>query len=385
MQILHPDLPHIVFLFSDTGGGHRSATEAIIEAIELEFPNQITCEMVDLFRDYAPPPFDMASEIYPPLSRMPKVWGFGYRHTNNMRSTHNIYTVLWPYFRRSIQKLVKEHPGDLIVSVHPLMNTPVLRAMKERKNPFITVVTDLVSTHAAWYDSRSDLIIVPTDIAKERGIRFGVPNEKLKVIGLPVADRFCQEVGEPLDIRKKFGWPQDLPIILLIGGGDGMGPLEKTAIAINEARVDASMVIVTGRNRKLKERLEKFPWKIPVSIYGFVRTLPEFMRASNILVSKAGPGTINEACIAGLPIVLYSKLPGQEDGNVDYVVNEGAGIWAPEPEQVVSAVQMWLKAPELRWQASSACRKIARPNAAREIARVLADRVGISRSKREDN
>ena len=130
MQILQPDLPHIVFLFSDTGGGHRSASEAIIEAIELEFPNQITSEMVDLFRDYAPPPFDMASEIYPPLSRMPKVWGFGYRHTNNLRSTRNINNMVWPYIRRSIHKLVLEHPGDLIVSVHPMMNTPVLRSHK---------------------------------------------------------------------------------------------------------------------------------------------------------------------------------------------------------------------------------------------------------------
>ena len=378
MQILQPDLPHIVFLFSDTGGGHRSASEAIIEAIELEFPNQITSEMVDLFRDYAPPPFDMASEIYPPLSRMPKVWGFGYRHTNNLRSTRNIYNMVWPYIRRSIHKLVQEHPGDLIVSVHPMMNTPVLRSIRERKNPFVTVVTDMVSTHAAWYDSRADLIIVPTEIARQRGIEFGVSPDKLKVIGLPVADRFCRASGESYEIRKKFGWPLDLPVILLVGGGDGMGPLEKTAHAINDTGLKAALIVVAGRNRRLKSRLEKYPWTMPVSIYGFVRAMPDFMRAANVLVTKAGPGTISEACIAGLPIILYSKIPGQEDGNVDYVVNEGAGVWAPEPEQVVAALQIWLNAPELRWQAASHCRRIARPDAAREIARILAARVGVS-------
>jgi 1,2-diacylglycerol 3-beta-galactosyltransferase len=379
MQILQPDLPHIVFLFSDTGGGHRSASEAIIEAIELEFPNQITSEMVDLFRDYAPPPFDLASEIYPPLSRMPKVWGFGYRHTNNLRSTRNIYNMVWPYIRRSIHKLVQEHPGDLIVSVHPMMNTPVLRSIRERKNPFVTVVTDMVSTHAAWYDSRADLIIVPTDIAKQRGIEFGVSPDKLQVIGLPVADRFCRASGESYEIRKKFGWPLDLPVILLVGGGDGMGPLEKTAHAINDAGLNAALIVVAGRNRRLKSRLEKYPWTMPVSIYGFVRAMPDFMRAANVLVTKAGPGTISEACIAGLPIILYSKIPGQEDGNVDYVVNEGAGVWAPEPDQVVAALQTWLNAPELRWQAASQCRRIARPDAARQIARILAARVGVTR------
>ena len=105
--------------------------------------------------------------------------------------------------------------------------------------------------------------------------------------------------------------------------------LEKTAHAINEARLDAALVIITGRNRDLKYRLEQYDWNMPVSIYGFVRNMPDFMQASNVLVTKAGPGTISEACISGLPIILYSKVPGQEDGNVDYVVNEGAGVWAP--------------------------------------------------------
>jgi 1,2-diacylglycerol 3-beta-galactosyltransferase len=252
--------------------------------------------------------------------------------------------------------------------------------LKDRKNPFITIVTDLVSTHAAWYDNRADLIVVPTENARQRGIEFGIPLEKLKVIGLPVADKFCQNGGEANEIRKKFGWPLDLPIILLIGGGDGMGPLEKTAHAINEAGFNAALIIVTGRNRHLKSRLEKYSWTMPVSIYGFVRAMPDFMRAANVLVSKAGPGTISEACIAGLPIILYSKLPGQEDGNVDYVVNEGAGVWAPEPDQVVAALRTWINAPELRWRSASECRRIARPNAAREIARILAERVGVTQA-----
>ncbi len=175
-----------------------------------------------------------------------------------------------------------------------------------------------------------------------------------------MADRFCHVNEDPMDIRKRLGWPLDIPVILLVGGGEGMGPLEKTAHAINEAGLDAALVIIAGRNRELKYRLEQYDWKMPVSIYGFVRTMPEFMQASNVLVTKAGPGTISEACISGLPIILYSKIPGQEDGNVDFVVNEGAGVWAPEPEQVVATLQSWLKAPELRWQAASACRRIAR-------------------------
>ncbi len=74
--------------------------------------------------------------------------------------------------------------------------------------------------------------------------------------------------------------------------------------------------------------------------------MPDFMRASDCLITKAGPGTISEAFIAGLPMILYSYMPGQEDGNIDYVVNEGAGVWAPRPELVVSALRRWLNDPK---------------------------------------
>jgi len=108
-----------------------------------------------------------------------------------------------------------------------------------------------------------------------------------------------------------------------------MGPLERNAEAIAESGLPAALVVVAGRNLKLKQRLEARSWPIPTFIYGFVRNMPDLMSAADILVTKAGPGTITEALNAGLPIILYSRLPGQEEGNVTYVTAEGAGIWAP--------------------------------------------------------
>jgi len=368
---LQPDQPRIVFLFSDTGGGHRSAAEAIIEAIQLEFPNQYTTEMVDIFRQYAPAPFNLAPSVYPPLSRMPDVWKFGYRISDGPKRANMVYNAIWPYVRRSIHRLIHENPCDLIVSVHPLINAPVLRALRKENVPYITVVTDMVSTHAAWYNPRADLVVVPTAAAKERAVKVGVAAEKVLVVGLPVADRFCQPVGDKIALRKQLGWPEDRPVVLLVGGGEGMGPLEQVARAIEKRKPNASLVVITGRNRKLKAALEEHKWGIPTYVYGFVREMPDFMRASSILVSKAGPGTISEAFIAGLPIILYSKMPGQEDGNVTYVVEQGAGIWAPEPNQVADAVCNWIENPQSREKAVENCLRVARPTAAREIARIL--------------
>lgn len=376
------DRPHIVFLFSDTGGGHRSAAQAIIEALELEFPGQTTQEMVDVFREYAPPPLSMAPDIYPPLSRMPRVWGMGYRLSDGPRRTRLLYQILWPYIRWGLQRLIREHRGDLIVSVHQLLNDPMARAIANSKTqiPFATVVTDLVTTHAAWYTNRANLIIVPTSVAYRRAQKLGISADRMQIVGLPVADRFCRPPGGRAEIRARLGWPQNLPVVILVGGGEGMGPLEPTARAINASGLPVHLVIVAGRNRKLKERLEKQPWNIRASIYGFVQEMPDFMRAADILVSKAGPGTISEAFIAGLPVILYSRLPGQEDGNVGYVVDNGAGIWAPRPEAVVEALANWLAHPEQRRKAADACLRLARPRAAREIARLLAAQVGIPHS-----
>ena len=179
-------------------------------------------------------------------------------------------------------------------------------------------------------------------------------------------------------MRQKLGWPQDGLLVLLVGGGEGMGPIEKTAQAIAEARLPLTLVIIAGRNAELKERLEKYPWSMPTRVYGFVHEMPDFMRAADILVTKAGPGTITEALNAGLPMILYSRLPGQEEGNVDYVISEGVGVWAPKTSYIVSALKAWIAHPRQLELAAEACCQAARPEAAREIAHLLARRLGIA-------
>ena len=105
--------------------------------------------------------------------------------------------------------------------------------------------------------------------------------------------------------------------------------------------------------------------------------MPDFMRAADVLVTKAGPGTISEAYNADLPIILFSKLPGQEDGNVTYTVDEGAGIWAPTPQRVVFALRNFVNNPEEREKIVEACRKVARPNSSIDIAHVIGERLGL--------
>lgn len=361
----------ILFLFSDTGGGHRSAAEAIIEALQMQYGNAIRVNMVDIFKEYAPKPLDKLPELYPIMVRIPQAWGIGYYLSNGHRRARLITASAWPMVRRNIRQLVRNNPSDLIVSVHPLANAPVLRALGSHRPPFITVVTDLVTTHALWYHRRADLCIVPTEEARQRAFLCGLRADQVKVIGLPVAQKFCQPPGDKQVIREKLGWPKELPIVLLVGGGEGMGPMDQVARWIDEAPISLALIIVTGRNQKLKSQLERQSWQKPVKVYGFVRQMPDFMQAADILVTKAGPGTITEALNASLPMLLYSRLPGQEDGNVSYIVSQGAGYWTPTNESLLQALQTWIENPNEYQRAVEACRSLSRPNAAKDIATLL--------------
>ncbi|HSM71180.1 MAG TPA: galactosyldiacylglycerol synthase, partial [Anaerolineales bacterium] len=151
-KIQTPKKPHIVFYFSDTGGGHRSAAEAIIEAVDIEYKKRVTTEMVDFFKDYAPRPFNRVGDMYPYMVKAPQLWSASFHATDGRPQARAITATMWPLARHAAKELVKSHPADLIVTVHAFANTFALKALGRNRPPFINVVTDMVTTHALWFD-----------------------------------------------------------------------------------------------------------------------------------------------------------------------------------------------------------------------------------------
>jgi 1,2-diacylglycerol 3-beta-galactosyltransferase len=231
------------------------------------------------------------------------------------------------------------------------------------------VVTDLVSTHKFWYDPKTDRCLVPTQPAYDRGREAGLKPAQLRVTGLPVHPGFAERLKDKAAARAELGWEANLPTILMIGGGEGMGPLYKTARAINDLRLKCQLAIIAGRNQPLKEKLEASAWNQPTHIYPFVTNMPVLMAAADILLSKAGPGTISEACIAGLPVILFDLIPGQEEGNVDFVVQNGAGVFAPTIPEVARTIAAWLaEGPAGLKRRSESAHRLGKPDAVWTIA-----------------
>lgn len=368
--------PHIMFLFSDTGGGHRAAAVAIQEALQAEFPDQVDWEMVDFFKDYAPPPLNNAGPDYSNMAQFPDFWELIFEASNTRTISKLAQLLAWPLVKSGMERLIAEHPCDMIISVHPIINTPILHGYGGNHPPYLTVVTDMITTHEYWYNKASDLIIVPTEDAYERGVKLGIEPERMRIVGLPIKEGYRNPVSKE-EARKKLGLPQDVPLVLMVSGGEGMGPLEETVDAIEQAEIPTGLVIITGNNAALRARLQARQYKFPTSVIGFTSDMPAYMQACDIIVTKAGPGTISEAFVAGLPIILYSKIPGQENGNVDYVVRHQAGVWEPDPRKMAAVLGEWLSDPALLEAFAASSRSLGRPDSSRIIARTAMGMLGL--------
>jgi 1,2-diacylglycerol 3-beta-galactosyltransferase len=374
------DLPvRILLLFSDTGGGHRSAAEALIEAWRAEHPGQVEADMVDVFRDYTPFPFNKTLRTYPFTVRyLCPLYAATFYGSDGRRRAGTLAGASYPYVRRRLRRLLREHPADVIVSVHPLFNHCVNWAMRGlgMQMPYVTVVTDLCSGHASWYYPHVTRLIVPTEEARDRALRFGVSPERLVVHGLPVARKFAKNPYTPEDrpaLRRRLGLRPEGRLVLLIGGGEGMGPIEHFARAIDATlpitEPADQLVVVAGRNAVLRGRLDRQPWRRPFRAEGFVTNMPEWLAAADVLVTKAGPGSITEGLLSGLPLLLMGKVPGQEDGNVAYVTSRGVGAWQPDPVRAAAQLRDWLAPGNPALAAMSRrARALAVPDAASAIA-----------------
>ncbi len=141
--------------------------------------------------------------------------------------------------------------------------------------------------------------------------------------------------------------------------------------AISQARLPVQLLIVTGRNKRLYMHLQRVraSLRVPAKIYGFVQNMPELMRASDAIITKAGPGTICEALACDLPIIISAFVPGQEEGNVTFVTENDVGTLAYDSLELVNMLRLLIKpgSPVLRHQLENA-RRIARPNASFDIA-----------------
>ena len=362
----------ILFLLSDTGGGHRRAAQAIGEAINELYPHEFEITLEDYLRQHSRWPYTQIPKGYAWCinSGLP-LWRLFWSFTSHPIIYKSIISASLPIFRPSMQCRFTTFDPDIVISVHPCANHLGLRLLREAglDCPFVTVVTDMTTFHPVWIEPDVTHCFVSTGIARNRAISYGLPPHKVTICGQPVSPRFIKTTANKQVMRQALGLEPACPVVLLTGGGEGDGRLVEIAWRLAQSAPHLQLLIVTGRNHRLKAHLEALTWPRPAHIYGFVDNMPALMQAADILLTRAGPGTISEALVLGLPLLLYGYIPGQEAGNIDYIQAHGAGVYLTHPAAIVQTVLDWTtsqqhKLTELAHNAA----KLAYPRAAYQIA-----------------
>jgi 1,2-diacylglycerol 3-beta-galactosyltransferase len=342
-----------LFLISDTGGGHRSAANAITAALdEIKEPFGFEHRVEDVAAHCSFPLTQLGWGYSAALRYAPPVYGALYYATNGRRRYRALVRFCEPLYRERLRDLFLDYGPDVIVSVHPLLNHAALRARSDARMdnvPIVTVITDLGKVHESWLMPDADAVVVPAREVYERALTRGISPSRLRLLGQPIHPSFDDVVGTKEELRSQLGLPHDTFVIMLMAGGEGGGKLLPTALALARARLPAHLLVVCGRNEPLRQKLDELSITLstPMTVLGFTSKIPQYFRAADLLVTKAGPGTLAEANAAQLPVVVYDYVPGQERGNVDFVRNNGLGVIALHgAAEVVRAVRMLINQPD---------------------------------------
>ena len=352
-------------------------------------PPSLTCprydvSVVDLWSNHTPWPYNLMPNWYSFLVSNGWMWASLYKGSSNQGTPQMLKAIGTQVARRVHQAFVELKP-DVVVSVHPLMQHVPLRVMHlkglEGKIPFATVVTDYATAHPTWFHKRVNFCCVPTDNVASEARQVGLREDQIRQHGLPIRVAFADaRKMQPRALRRKLGMDLKLPAVLIVGGGEGMGPLMATVEAL-EARLAGGkggkplgqVVVICGRNRKLVGDLQARKWGMPVHPLGFVTNMVEWMRACDCIVTKAGPGTIAESLICGLPLILNNYIPGQEFDNIGQVTDNNVGIFETDPARIADKVAFWFgPGKSEREDMSRRALKLGKPQATFEIVKDLA-------------
>lgn len=371
-------MAHIALLYSDTGGGHRTAAEAIEQAILSRAGGAHRVTLSNSIA-YLPFPFNRSEATYADtMRRAPWLHRLSYHALDGDRRRRLIGAWAMALDGRRVIAFERDTRADVYVSCQPHFNPFVPRALLATGSNarYMHVVTDLRDVHAFHFTPVADLVFVPNEEVRAQAMRHGLIPDRLAVAGYPIQPDFVSRLQAGPETRSALGLAADTPVLLLMGGGEGMGELYATAAELMRSSLRAQLIVVCGRNAALKAALDALEASLPTRVLGFVDNVAELMGASDIVITKAGTGSLCEALAAGLPIIIYDAVPGQEDGNRDYMLDHGAAVFRPTHDGVLAQTADWLADPRARVRAGEASWRVARPDAALEIARAVLAHLG---------
>jgi 1,2-diacylglycerol 3-beta-galactosyltransferase len=359
-----PGQARALFLIARTGGGHEAAAAAVAEALRHAYTGRFAPVVCDpLGGPGSPRLLRWVTGGYGPLIRYaPWLWGLLYRATDSAPAARLLHRAVQALAGRAVSEAVRACQPAVIVSFHPLTGQLAVRAQQAAAPAasVVTVVTDLGRPHATWRWPKADRTVAGC---------------------VPVAAAFRGEPpapGERAALRARLGYGGAAFLIVLTGGAEGAGRIARQARAILRAVPDAGVAVICGRNRLLRRRLARLAHRHGgrLSVHGFVTNMADWLRAADLAVTKAGPGTLTEAACCGTPVLLMSRLPGQESATVVMMAAAGAGRYLPRTRRLAAEVRRLRHDPRALREMREATARLGRPAAAGQAAAVITGLAG---------
>lgn len=344
----------ILIMSASTGGGHNRAARAIKEELESKFilGEPIHCEIIDSLKLVNNTMDKIISRGYEKSAiYTPKAYGSVYRLSETTLISKNEFkgNLLTSYMSQKFKKLLSESKPDLIIGTHPfpMIAFSTLKksydthssntfksehfhkgSLKVNVPPMISVLTDY-TTHSTWIQNEIDYYIVGHEYVKELLIFEGVDSDKIKAFGIPVERSFLSHRDKDT-VLSELGLSSDKLTVLLMGGSFGAGNIKETLDELLEIDRDFQILVITGRNEGLKEKIEKKISSINhnknICVLGFTNKMNDILASVDVLITKPGGLTTTEALLKDVPMIIPYYIPGQEEENLDFLSNCGAAL-----------------------------------------------------------
>jgi 1,2-diacylglycerol 3-beta-galactosyltransferase len=362
----------VLILTADVGFGHRAASIAIAQALEDAYGDRCTVEVVNPLDDRHVPAFirNTQTDYDKLVVRAPKRYKFSYELGDKAASIVVLETVLSTVLFQAISDLLQQCRPDVVIATNTMFPSPLSTVINlgALNIPTVTVITDLIDVHHLWFNEGIDLVVVSNEEVAQQAIAGGYTADRVKVTGIPVRLDFIRETRPPAALRAELGWDPDMTTALVVGS-KRVKNLEPMIHTLNHSDFPMQFVIVTGGDDQLYNKLKSTELRKVVHLYNYIDDLPRFMRASDLVMSKAGGLIVSEALACGLPLLFIDVTPAQEIGNSRYVIENGAGDLATEPLKMLETLAYWIANDrQVLQERTAASRRLGRPRSAFDIA-----------------
>jgi len=355
--------------------GHRQATMAIKRAIRLSDPS-VEVPSINGFGYTYPRLEKIVNKTYMSIiRRTPRVWDFLYDNPKVFKQSSSLKNFLNRTSHKKLKILFDKYQPGTVVCTQAFPCGMVADYKRTFNLPFtlIGVLTDF-APHLYWLNKGVDYYIVPSQEAKTRFMQEGIPEEAIKVYGIPIQNKFSHHPDKG-SIAQKLGLDLRDPVVLIMGGGQGLGPIEETVKALANLKRKIQIIVTTGTNKKLREWLAEFSKTThqKIVVYEFTRTIDELMEVATLIVTKPGGMTTAECLAKGLPMVIVNPIPGQEMRNTEFLTQNGIAIHIKDVNSIATDIISLLNDPQHLKAMREAALKNGHPNAAFDIAKLILD------------